>query len=31
VGDDKIVLNKPEQMTGTGDPAEARRVEVTLK
>ncbi|CAN5920596.1 sodium-translocating pyrophosphatase [soil metagenome] len=31
VADDKIELKKPEQMTGSGDSAEARRVEVTLQ
>jgi K(+)-stimulated pyrophosphate-energized sodium pump len=31
VADDKIQLEKPQEMTGSGDPAEARRVEVTLK
>jgi K(+)-stimulated pyrophosphate-energized sodium pump len=30
VGDDQIDLQKPEAITGTGDHAEARRVEVTL-
>jgi K(+)-stimulated pyrophosphate-energized sodium pump len=31
VSDDKIELKKPEQLTGTGPNAEARRVEVTLQ
>ncbi len=30
VADDKIELKKPEQVTGSGDPAQARRVEVSL-
>ncbi|MDE2370545.1 MAG: sodium-translocating pyrophosphatase [Burkholderiales bacterium] len=31
VAEDKIELKKPEATTGTGDPAEARRVEVALQ
>ena len=31
VPDDKIELKKPEQLTGTGPNAEARRVEVKLE
>ncbi|HSQ73646.1 MAG TPA: sodium/proton-translocating pyrophosphatase, partial [Rubrivivax sp.] len=31
VAEDKIELKKPEQMTGSGDPAQARRVEVALQ
>ena len=31
IPDDKIELKKPEAITGTGDHAEARRVEVTLQ
>jgi K(+)-stimulated pyrophosphate-energized sodium pump len=31
VAEDKIELKKPEALTGSGDAAEARRVEVTLK
>jgi len=31
VGEDKIELKKPEQLTGSGDPAQARRVEVVLQ
>ncbi|MBL8286492.1 MAG: sodium-translocating pyrophosphatase [Rubrivivax sp.] len=30
VAEDKIELKKPEQVTGSGDPAQARRVEVSL-
>jgi len=30
MAEDKIELKKPEQITGTGDPAQARRVEVSL-
>ena len=30
VAEDKVELKKPEQITGTGDAAQARRVEVTL-
>jgi K(+)-stimulated pyrophosphate-energized sodium pump len=31
VAEDKIELKKPEQLTGSGDPAQARRVEVALQ
>ena len=31
VAEDKIELKKPEQFTGSGDPAQARRVEVALQ
>ncbi|HNB45062.1 MAG TPA: OmpA family protein, partial [Burkholderiaceae bacterium] len=31
VAEDKVELKKPEQLTGSGDAAEARRVEVTLQ
>jgi K(+)-stimulated pyrophosphate-energized sodium pump len=31
VPDDRIELKKPEQLTGSGDPAQARRVEVALQ
>ena len=31
VAEDKIELKKPEQLTGSGDAAQARRVEVTLR
>jgi K(+)-stimulated pyrophosphate-energized sodium pump len=31
VAEDKIELKKPELSTGTGGPAEARRVEVALQ
>ena len=31
VAEDKIDLKKPEQLTGSGDPSQARRVEVALQ
>ena len=31
IPEDKVELKKPEAITGTGDHAEARRVEVTLQ
>jgi len=31
IAEDKIELKKPEQLTGSGNPAEARRVEVSLQ
>jgi K(+)-stimulated pyrophosphate-energized sodium pump len=31
VAEDKVELKKPEQLTGSGDAAEARRVEVSLQ
>ena len=31
VAEDKVELKKPETLTGSGDPAEARRVEVALQ
>ena len=31
VAEDKIELKKPEQLTGSGDPSAARRVEVALQ
>jgi K(+)-stimulated pyrophosphate-energized sodium pump len=31
IGEDRVVMQKPQETTGTGDNAEARRVEVTIQ
>jgi K(+)-stimulated pyrophosphate-energized sodium pump len=31
IGDDRVVMQKPQETTGTGDNAEARRVEVAIQ